>query len=113
MLAVGSINASADVTGRAPERRIHHRALVGASAWLLIEEQRFAAECVNVSLGGAAVLAQARIPTGSRVAFELSLGTDRGSVVIRCEVVRSSKTQLGLRFLALDRRSLEALLSLL
>jgi c-di-GMP-binding flagellar brake protein YcgR len=80
---------------------------------VLVDEQRFAAECVNVSMGGAAVRTMARVATGSVVAFELSLGMDRGSVVIRCEVVRASKAELGLRFLALDRASLEAVLSLL
>jgi hypothetical protein len=110
---VASIHPSADVSGRAPERRIHHRVLVGASAWLIVDEARFSAECVNVSMGGAAVRTQAKVATGSVVAFELSLGNDRGSVVIQCEVVRASNAELGLRFLALDRASLEAILSLL
>jgi len=104
---------SADVSGRAPERRNHHRVLVGASAWLIVDEARFSAECVNVSMGGAAVRTDAQVRTGSVVNFELSLGTDRGSIVIQCEVVRASKAELGLRFLALDRASLEAILSLL
>jgi c-di-GMP-binding flagellar brake protein YcgR len=102
-----------DVSGRAPERRIHHRVLVGAAAWLVTEEERYSAECVNVSMGGAAVNTDARIRTGSVVRFELSLGLDHRSVAIQCEVVRSSQTELGLRFLALDRASLEAVLSLL
>ena len=64
-------------------------------------------------MGGAAIKTNARIPTGDVVRFELSLGLDRRSVTIQCEVVRSSQTDLGLRFLALDRASLEAVLSLL
>jgi c-di-GMP-binding flagellar brake protein YcgR len=110
---VASIHPSADVSGRAPERRIHHRVLVGAAAWLLVDEERFDAECVDVSMGGAAVRTEAGVSTGTVVAFELSLGMDRGSVVIQCEVVRASRTELGVRFLALDRASLEAILSLL
>ena len=110
---VSSSQPAADISGRAPERRVHHRVMVGAAAWVLVDEQRFAAECVNVSMGGAAVRTMARVATGSVVAFELSLGMDRGSVVIRCEVVRASQAELGLRFLALDRASLEAILSLL
>jgi c-di-GMP-binding flagellar brake protein YcgR len=108
-----SISRYPDVSGRAPERRIHHRVLVGAPAWLLVNDERHDAECVNVSMGGAAVLCSARVPTGRIVSFELSLGMDRGSIAIRCEVVRSSDGELGLRFLALDRRSLEAIVSLI
>ena len=103
----------ADVSGRAPERRIHHRVLVGASAWLVVNDDRYSAECVNVSMGGAAVRSEAHIKTGNVVRFELALGRDHGSVSIQCEVVRASNAELGLRFLALDRASLEAILSLL
>ena len=102
-----------DVSGRAPERRNHHRVLVGAAAWLVTEDERYGAECVNVSMGGAAVKTDARIRTGHVVRFELSLGLDHRTVAIQCEVVRSSQAELGLRFLALDRASLEAVLSLL
>jgi c-di-GMP-binding flagellar brake protein YcgR len=112
-IAVASIHPSTDVSGRAPERRIHHRVLVGASAWLIVDEARFSAECVDVSMGGAAIRTQASVATGAVVSFELSLGMDRGSIVIQCEVVRASQTELGVRFMALDRASLEAILSLL
>jgi hypothetical protein len=105
--------AEPDISGRAPERRIHHRVLVGAAAWLVTNDDRHAAECVNVSMGGAAINTNARIPTGTVVRFELSFGLDHRPVAIQCEVVRSSQTELGLRFLALDRASLEAVLSLL
>jgi len=88
--------------------------LVGASAWLIVDEARFSAECVNLSMGGAAIRTDAAVTTGTVVSFELSLGMDRGSIVIRCEVVRASPSaELGLRFMALDRQSLEAILSLL
>ena len=106
-------HAEADVSGRAPERRIHHRVLVGASAWVIIDDERVSAECVNVSMGGAAVRTEARVATGSIIRLELSLGTDGGSVAIQCEVVRAAKMELGLRFMALDRASLEAIVSLL
>jgi hypothetical protein len=114
-LVVSSISRhqTPDISGRAPERRNHHRVLVGAAAWLVTETERYSAECVNVSMGGAAVATSARIPTGTVISFELSLGRDRHSVTIRCEVVRASQAELGLRFLALDRASLEAVLSLL
>lgn len=92
---------------------MHHRALVGAAAWLIVNDERHSAECVNISMGGAAILTDARPPTGSVARFELSLGLDRGSVVIQCEVARSSAAELGLRFIALDRSSLEAILVLL
>jgi hypothetical protein len=113
--AVDSIYSATDtdVSGRAPERRMHHRVLVGASAWLSVDDARFSAECVDVSLGGAAIRTEATVGTGTLVSFELSLGMDRGSITIQCEVARASRAELGLRFLALDRPSLEAILSLL
>jgi len=87
--------------------------LVGAAAWLVVADERFAAECVNVSMGGAAVRTAALLHTGDVLWFELSLGMDRGSVSIQCEVVRVTPGEAGLRFIALDRASLEAILSLL
>jgi hypothetical protein len=108
-----SISRFPDVSGRAPERRLHHRVLVGAPAWLVMDDERHVAECVDLSMGGASVLSEARLATGRIVSFELSLGMDRGSVAIQCEVVRANEGELGLRFLALDRSSLEAILSLL
>jgi hypothetical protein len=104
---------SVDTSGRAPERRLHHRVLSGAAAWLVTESERHGAECVNVSMGGAAVKTDARYPTGTVLRFELSMGMDRNSVSSSCEVVRITGKELGLRFLALDRGSLEAILSLL
>ena len=113
LLMTSAGHSERDFSGRAPERRLHHRVLVGAAAWLVVDAERYDAECVDVSMGGAAVRTQANVRTGSVVTFELSRGLDRGSVAIRCEVVRASQAELGLRFLALDRPSLEALLSLL
>lgn len=104
---------STDVSGRAPERRYHHRALVGASAWLVVDEQRFDAECVDVSMGGAAVRSQAPVSPGRVVRFELSLGYDAGSIAIQAEVVRLAPGEVGLRFLALDRASVDAILKLI
>lgn len=101
-----------DVSGRAPERRHHHRALVGAAAWLLAAGGRYDAECVDLSMGGAAVRTSAPLSVGTQLRFELSLGSDRGSVGIDAEVVRAGEAELGLRFLALDRASLEAILQL-
>jgi PilZ domain len=109
---VRQTSRSVDVSGRAPERRHHHRALVGASAWLLAFGDRHDAECVNVSMGGAAVRTRAALRVGTPLSFELSLGSDRGSIAIEAEVVRVAEGELGLRFVALDRASLEALLQL-
>lgn len=108
-----SISRFPDLEGRAPERRIHHRVLVGAAGWLLVDGERFDAECVDVSMGGAAVRTSAAVHPGGVVRFELSLGLDHGAVSIQCEVVRTTPTDVGLRFLALDRLSLEAIVSLL
>jgi c-di-GMP-binding flagellar brake protein YcgR len=109
---VPRLSQPADASGRAPERRFHRRTLVGAAAWLVSDDERHSAECVDVSMGGAQLLATASLPAGKLVRLELALGLDRGSVSIQCEIVRASATQLGLRFLALERASLEAILSL-
>lgn len=106
------LSSPEDTSGRAPERRFHRRTLVGASAWLLIGDERRAAECVDVSMGGAQVLTAARLTTGTLLRLELALGLDRGSASIQCEVVRVGAEHVGLRFLALDRASLEAIVSL-
>ena len=106
-----SISHYPDASGRAPERRVHHRVLVGAPAWLIVGPDRIGAECVDVSMGGANVRSARSVPAGSVALFELSLG--RGTVTIHCEVVRAAHAELGLRFLSLDRPSLEALASLL
>ena len=108
-----SISNYPDVSGRAPERRTHHRVLVGAPAWLIVGGERFSAECVNLSMGGASLFTQQLMPAGALPRLELSLGSDRGTVSIQCEVVRAEPTELGLRFLALDRTALEAIISLL
>jgi len=85
---------------------------VGTTAWLVVDQDRVSAECLNVSMGGAALLTTAHLAVGTPVHLELSLGLHRGTISIPCEVVRSSATQAGLRFLELDRASLEALLRL-
>jgi hypothetical protein len=92
---------------------MHRRVPSGTAAWLLVGDQRTAAECVNVSMGGAAVRTTAHAKTGNVVTLELSLGADNHPVAIKCEVVRITTDELGLRFMALDRTSLEAILSLL
>lgn len=104
---------SSTPSGRARERRLHRRVPVATAAWLLARDQRTAAECINVSMGGAAVRSPARIATGSVVRLELSIGTDEHAIAIDCEVVRATPGELGLRFMALSRSSLEAILSLL
>jgi hypothetical protein len=109
---VQRLTHTADTSGRAPERRVHRRTLVGASALLLIGDEHQSAECIDVSMGGAQVRTAAHVATGAIVRLELALGLDRGSVSIQCEVVRAHGEQVGLRFLALDRASLEAILSL-
>ena len=57
---------SLDTSGRAPERRLHHRVMSGASAWLVTESERHDAECVNVSMGGAAVIRSRANRAGAR-----------------------------------------------
>jgi hypothetical protein len=104
---------SASPSGRASERRNHRRVPASTAVWLVVDDQRVPAECSNVSMGGAAVRTTALAKTGSVVLLELSLGADKHSVSIKCEVVRASGGELGLRFMALDRSSLEAILALL
>ena len=96
------------------ERRIHRRVQVVTAAWLRVDgEQRFPAECLNVTMGGAAVLTDVTLSSGRVVQLELTLGKQERHVVLSCEVVRARGAELGLRFIALDRPSLEAILSLL
>lgn len=102
-----------DVSGRAPERRIHHRALVGASAWLQIGDERVPAECVDISMGGAAVRTSVELVNGTLVAFELEGSWDHGAILVDCEIVRTEPGELGLRFLTLSRRSLETIARLI
>ena len=64
-------------------------------------------------MGGAAVRTEAQVAIGALVQLELSLGLDRGTVTVPCEVVRAASGEVGVRFLALERASLEAILSLL
>jgi hypothetical protein len=87
--------------------------VVTTAALVLEDGQRYAARCLNVSMGGAAVQAQVRTSTGQLVRLELTLTPERSAISIPCEIVRAADSEVGLRFLALDRVSLEAILALL
>jgi len=94
----------------ARERRTHRRRPLLASVWLVLEGTKIPVSVVNVSVGGAAVnttLASASV--GEIVTIEVAPAVGE-SFVLSAKVVRREPDLLGLRFLALGQRALEALL---
>jgi hypothetical protein len=77
--------------------------------WIVVDGLRVAVDALNVSVGGAAVHSTARATLGESVRLEVEL-VDKPAVELDAEVVRAEHGILGLRFLALGQRALEALL---
>jgi hypothetical protein len=77
--------------------------------WLVAGGSRVSVSALNVSVGGAAVHTCASAEVGAVVELEADLGASRG-FALEAEVVRAERGVLGLRFLALGQRELEALL---
>lgn len=93
----------------APERRNHRRRRFGAPMAVVVDGAKTPVSALNVSVGGAAVRTNARAEVGAHVALEGEIG-GHGRVALEAEVVRVEQGVLGLRFLALGQRDLEALL---
>jgi hypothetical protein len=93
----------------ASERRAHSRVSVKVNAELRAGDKSLSAECISMSLGGAALQSE-RPPVniGSIVKVKVKLG-DR-DVEARAQVVRVQGGTVGLRFLELDQGSLLAIL---
>lgn len=91
------------------ERRHHRRHPLSVPMWLVAGGARVAVSALNVSVGGVAVHTRAHAEVGSVVELEAELGGAR-DFALEAEVVRVERGVLGLRFLALGQRELEALL---
>jgi hypothetical protein len=94
------------------ERRSHRRVRVAVPAEILIGERSWPAALLSISLGGAALRAEIDCPVGGRLILRFRL-PDRGWVDFTAELVRVSARSIGVRFLALDRVSFDALVKLL
>lgn len=91
------------------ERRVHRRRSLGAPAWIIVSGQRIQVRTLNVSVGGAAVRTGVVAEVGEVVLFEMEPPA-APAFTLAAEVVRRTFDALGLRFLTLDQRALEALL---
>ena len=98
-----------DSAVRAGERRTHRRRPLHASMWVASDGTRIPVSIVNVSVGGAAVRAAVSASVGEIVTLEVAPAAG-AAFVLSAEVVRVDAGLLGLRFLALGQRALEALL---
>ena len=94
------------------ERRSHRRVKVVVPAEILLGNDAVPAGLLSVSLGGAALRAQLDCPIGQRLVLRFRL-PDRGWIDFSAELVRVSERSVGVRFLALDRTSFDALMALL
>ena len=90
------------------ERRVHRRRSLNVPMWIVVGGSRVPVKALNVSIGGALVHANARADIGTLVRLEAKL---EGVLVfvLDAEVVRVESDVIGLRFLALGQRALEAL----
>ena len=94
------------------ERRSHRRVKVAVPAEIVLNEHATPAALLSISLGGAALRAEIDCPIGQRLTLRFRL-PDRGWVDFSGELVRISARSIGVRFLALDRVSFDALVKLL
>lgn len=99
----------ADPVAPGRERRTHRRGPLAAPMWLVVGGQKVRVSALNVSIGGAAVCTAAEASVGEMVALEVTPARSR-AFVLDAKVVRVERGVLGLRFLALGQRALEALL---
>jgi hypothetical protein len=76
--------------------------------WLVLEGTKIPVSIGNASVGGAAVQTTAAATVGEIVTLEVAPATGE-KFVLSAKVVRALPGLLGLRFLALDKRALEAL----
>ena len=91
------------------ERRSHRRRLLDAPMRVVVGGRPVTVAAGNVSVGGAAVHTSAAAAVGEIVRLELEV-FGGPLVELEAEVVRAEHGVLGLRFLALGQRALEALL---
>jgi len=95
------------------ERRSHRRVKVAVPAEIVVGEQHAVpAALLSISLGGAALRAELQCPVGQHLVLRFRL-PDRGWIDFTAELVRVSPRSIGVRFLAFDRVSFDALMKLL
>lgn len=94
---------------RGADRRLHRRGPVRAKMSIGVSGAREPVTALNVSVGGVAVHTSAKATVGSIVEVEARFPGEH-SLSLDAEVVRAEGGVLGLRFLALEQRALEALL---
>jgi hypothetical protein len=95
------------------ERRIHRRVRLEREVTVELVNARFSGRSLNVSVGGMALELACdprTIAAGDRVTVRLDLGSGAFALTTG-EVMRVTSREIGLRFVALDRSSLMALLS--
>jgi hypothetical protein len=96
------------------ERRVHRRVDLEREVVIDFAESSFSGRTLNVSVGGMALQLACASPrqlvVGARVTVRLDLG-DSAFALTTGEIMRVTRNALGLRFVALDRDSLLALLS--
>jgi hypothetical protein len=96
------------------ERRVHRRVELEREVTVELSEARFSGRSLNVSVGGMALELTCANPreltVGARVTVRLDLG-DGAFALTTGEIMRATRSALGLRFVALDRDSLLALLA--
>jgi hypothetical protein len=95
------------------ERRVHRRVRLERDVTVELENARFTGRSINVSVGGMALELACdprAIAAGDRVTVRLDLGSGAFALTTG-EVMRVTAREIGLRFVALDRTSLLALLS--
>jgi hypothetical protein len=95
------------------ERRSHRRVKVVVPAEIVVGSQPATpAALLSLSLGGAAMRAEIDCAVGQPLTVRFRL-PDRGWVDFTAELVRVSTRSIGVRFLAFDRVSFDALMKLL
>jgi hypothetical protein len=78
----------------------------------MLNEQPIPAALLSISLGGAALRAEVDCAVGQRLTLRFRL-PERGWIEFAAELVRVSARSIGVRFLAFDRVSFDALVKLL
>lgn len=92
------------------ERRVHHRVPYASSAQLRVHDKVYAVQCVNLSLGGAAVKAPVPFAPGDELRLSLKTGDAGERFSVRAQIVRVDGNMLGIRFVEFEQRALVSLL---
>ncbi|MCU0691081.1 MAG: PilZ domain-containing protein [Polyangiaceae bacterium] len=91
-----------------PNRRRHQRVSLAAPARLLVDDVICAAQCLDLSVGGARLQCEASVPSGTTLELDVEFDATRRAR-IPSEVVRVDDTSVSVRFVRLDPNSLAAI----